>query len=113
MAHTVRPTTGVVAEHPAVPDAVTLLAYGEFDADNSDEIATAVQDALAAGRHAITVDLQHVGFISAATVRTLLTCRAVAVADGGSLRVVNAGGIVARVLDLTVSQDDLRPAGRR
>jgi anti-anti-sigma regulatory factor len=42
-----------------------------------------------------------VRLMDASTVRVLLECRHAAIAAGGDLRVVGAGGVVRRVLELT------------
>jgi anti-anti-sigma factor len=91
-------------------ETVTLLAHGEFDCDNCDRITAYVHDALAAGRSTIIFDFRHVTFLDAATIRTLLAARAAAMAAGGSLRIVNAGRLVSRVLDITGTRAALCPA---
>ena len=86
---------------------VRLAGHGELDCDTRDEIIAAVQEELAAGRNVITMDLRDVTFLDAGAVRALESCRNLAVAAGGDVRMVNAIGVVARVLDLTIG-----PGGR-
>ncbi|WP_161952738.1 STAS domain-containing protein [Actinoplanes sp. TFC3] len=90
----------LLAPDPADPRAVRVLAGGAFDRSSCHQLTTAVRDALAVGSDCIVVDVEHVTSIDASTIRALLTCRDLAVAAGGSLRVVKDSGIVARVLDI-------------
>lgn len=94
---------GIVAHEMADLCAVRLAASGEFDRDNHGDIAVAVLQALAGGRRSVVLDFGGVTFIDAAAVRTLVTCQDLALAGGGSLEIVNATGIVARVLDITAA----------
>ncbi|XVU28885.1 STAS domain-containing protein [Actinoplanes sp. CA-054009] len=109
MAATAEP--GVIVHEPVTRHAATLHAYGEFDRDNRERLATAVGLELVAGRREITLDLRHLVFIDAATTATLIACRARIGAEGAGLRIVNARGIVARVLDLTEIPHVRGPAG--
>ncbi|SNY61178.1 STAS domain-containing protein [Paractinoplanes atraurantiacus] len=92
---------GVIIHEPVTPRAATLHAHGEFDRDNCDRFATAVYVELAAGRRVIDMNMRHLDFIDAACVATLLDCRARAFAVGAELRIGEAAGIVAQILDIT------------
>ena len=98
-----------------------LRAAGEFDRDSCDQFGAAVRVALAGFCREIVVDLAEVTFVDARTVRTLLACHRSAGDHGCDLCVVNATGVVARVLELTGARTELSgvaelsppPAGRR
>ncbi|GAB2581214.1 hypothetical protein Aab01nite_58220 [Paractinoplanes abujensis] len=98
-----------LAPDPADTRAVPIMAGGAFDRSSRLQLTAAVRDALAIGTHHVVVDVEHATSIDAATIGALLTCRALALAAGGSLSVVNDNGIVAQVLDLTGTRRSLCP----
>lgn len=78
---------------------VVALA-GECDLSVSDELTGALLGALGEGRE-VVVDLAALRFLDSSGVHGLVTAYHAAKRDGVALRVVNAGGAVADVLDLT------------
>ena len=78
-----------------------LAAVGAFDQDNHHEIVEAVHRAIIGGHLRVTIDFREVTFIDAGTVRVLVSCRTLATAYGGDLRVINATGLPAFVLEAT------------
>ncbi|MET0416991.1 MAG: anti-sigma factor antagonist [Actinoplanes sp.] len=84
-------------------DGVTRLRVrGELDRDVSEALTAVIGDA--AEQYGVTeliVDLEEVTFLAAAGLHGLVLGRAVAVRRGYPYRVVNARGIVRRVLEIT------------
>ncbi|WP_433299218.1 STAS domain-containing protein [Actinoplanes sp. CA-030573] len=102
-------STRVLAPDPADARAVRVLAGGAFDRSSCHQLTTAVRGALSVGSPHIVVDVEHVTLMDSASIRALLACRGLALAAGGSLRVANDSGIVARVLDITDARRLLCP----
>jgi anti-anti-sigma factor len=91
----------IIARTVVIGDSARLVACGELDRDNQEQISAAVRRELAAGRNVITVDLRDVTFLDAGALRTLVACRDLAVGAGRRMPVINATGLVALVLELT------------
>jgi anti-sigma B factor antagonist len=87
-------TTSAQANHTVV-----ALA-GECDLSVSAELTSALLGALGEGRE-VVVDLAALQFLDSSGVHGLVTAYHAAKKDGVPLRLVNAGGVVADVLDLT------------
>jgi anti-anti-sigma factor len=86
---------------------VVALA-GECDLSVRDELTSALLGAVGEGRE-VVVDMGALRFLDSSGVHGLITAYHAAKRDGVPLHVVNAGGIVADVLDLTGVADLLRP----
>ena len=81
--------------------AVELVVTGRLDAETATELARAVEEELRRGRHAITLDLDAVGFLSSAGIRVLFEMHRSAQSAGGSCLVATASEPVRKVLELT------------
>ncbi|WP_433796559.1 STAS domain-containing protein [Actinoplanes sp. CA-252034] len=94
-------TSFAVTAHDVGAGRIWLAVSGEIDQDTGGEFADLI--ASVAGQDGVTeviVDLEHVIFLAAAGIRALLRGRAAASAAGRVFWVVNAGGIVRRVLEI-------------
>lgn len=82
------------------PSTVCLAPQGEIDLASRGVLNDAIMAALSADPHpaALVVDLTDVGFCDCSGVRVLLRGRAAAGDAGIAFRVVNAHGVVLRVL---------------
>ena len=81
---------------------------GSVDLATSDGLVEVVRRLLAdGGEQAIIVDLAGVGFLDSSGVRALLVAQRDTVAQGGSLSVCGARGIVADVLRITAVDETL------
>ncbi|MEJ3744452.1 STAS domain-containing protein [Actinomycetes bacterium KLBMP 9797] len=82
------------------PSTVGLTPHGEIDLASRGVLNDAIMAALSADPPpaALVVDLADVGFCDCSGVRVLLRGRAAARAAGIDFRVVNAHGVVLRVL---------------
>jgi anti-sigma B factor antagonist len=89
--------------------AVVALA-GECDLAVRDELAAALQAAVR-DAHVVVVDLAELRFLDSSGVHGLITAHHAARDKGGHLYVVNSGGSVATVLDITGIGALLSPAG--
>src|SRR5690349_6224556 len=79
-----------------------LAVAGEIDADVSDALAAVIAEV--AGRadvRELVVDLHQVSFLAAAGLHAIVAGREAALREGCGFRVVNARGIVTRVLRIT------------
>jgi anti-sigma B factor antagonist len=99
-------TTSVDGQRAAV-----VLA-GECDLSARDDCTTVLLSAVGAAP-TVVVDLGAVTFLDSSGVHALITAHHAALARGGRLSVVNAGGVVAHVLDLTGVGGLLSPDGAR
>jgi anti-anti-sigma factor len=87
----------------------TLVALvGECDLSVCDELTTALLGAVGEGRE-VVVDMGALRFLDSSGLHGLVTAYHAAKRDGVPLHVVNAGGVVADVLDLTGVADLLGP----
>ncbi|WP_203989483.1 STAS domain-containing protein [Virgisporangium aurantiacum] len=84
-----------------------LRAVGAFDMSNRGILDEAICTAARASPKIIEIDLGDVRFIDAGVVRVLMERRAALAADGCVLRVVDATGLPAMVLDLTRTRNEL------
>jgi anti-sigma B factor antagonist len=80
---------------------VEVSARGEIDIRYADELADALRAAatLSQVRH-VTVDLAQITFLDSTGIGALVAARRHAADRGASFRIVNAHGIVARVLSV-------------
>jgi anti-anti-sigma factor len=84
------------------PGAARLAVAGEIDADVSDALTAIIAEAAGrAGVPELVVDLHRVSFLAAAGVHALVAGREAALREECGFRVVNAHGIVERVLRIT------------
>ena len=67
-----------------------------------DDLRQTIDDLLSRGRARIVLDLERVKFIDSAGLGELVACRQRAVALGGDIRILHAGGKVEQVLVLTL-----------
>ena len=81
-------------------DRTVVALAGECDLSVSGELTSALLGALGEGRE-VVVDLAALQFLDSSGVHGLVTAYHAAKRDGVPLRLVNAGGVVADVLDLT------------
>jgi anti-sigma B factor antagonist len=86
---------------------VVALA-GECDLSVCDELTTALLGAVGEGRE-VVVDMGELSFLDSSGVHGLVTAYHAAKREGVPLHVVNAGGVVADVLDLTGVAELLGP----
>ncbi len=84
----------------AEPGRVTLFLTGDCDLTARDRLTAALLDAVSRSR-AVFVDVSAVGFLDSTGVHALVTAHHAAQGRGGRLYVLNAGGPVAAVLELT------------
>ncbi|AEV83151.1 hypothetical protein ACWT_2129 [Actinoplanes sp. SE50] len=103
------PSVRLLVADPADPHVARVEARGSFDRGSCHQLTAAVEQALSTGRHTLVIVVRHIIDLDAATIRALLTCRELALTGGGSLRVVNDSGIVARLLDLSDTRRLLCP----
>ena len=79
----------------------TVRLSGEFDLGASNDLRDAVLEAVTAGDHTrVAVDLTDVKFIDSETIRVLLEGYTAAQHQGLSYQLINAHGLVLRVLDV-------------
>jgi anti-sigma B factor antagonist len=88
-----------VTTSPQADRTVVALA-GECDLSVAEELTSALLGALGEGRE-VVVDLAALQFLDSSGVHGLVTAYHAAKRDRVPLRLVNAGGVVADVLDLT------------
>jgi anti-anti-sigma factor len=92
-------------------DTVRLDVVGEIDEEVTDYLTATIRDT--AGQDGVTyvvVDLRGVTFLAAAGIRSLLQGRAEALRRGCTYRVINADGLVHRVLRITGTAELLSPS---
>jgi len=94
------------------PGRLVVALAGECDLAGRDELA-AVLLAAVDRTSVVFVDLAGLTFIDSSGVHGLVTAYHAARQTGGRLYVINAGGTVAEVLDLTGIGDLLRPPADR
>jgi len=88
---------------------VTVALAGEFDLENVETLRAALVAAVADPQAlAVLVDLAGVGFIDSSAVGALILGYRQASARPLPYRVVNAQGVVARILDITGTAELLR-----
>jgi anti-sigma B factor antagonist len=87
---------------------VVVSLAGECDLAARDELKTALLTAVERSP-VVVVDLSAVSFLDSSGVHGLVTAYHAARKDSGQLYVVNAGGVVADLLDLTGVADLLGP----
>lgn len=97
-----------VSRH-VVNDAVVRIAVaGEIDLSTCDSVASAIQDVVTADRAAeLIVDLDQVTFLDSTGVRVLVAGQRLARQHGSAYLVINARGIVHRVLEVSGVLDAL------
>jgi anti-anti-sigma factor len=78
----------------------TLVLRGEADLASRAEFEALVAEVLAADAPAIVVDVQRLQYLESACLRRLLHAHSAAEADGRTLVVHGANGIVRRVLEV-------------
>lgn len=84
-----------------------IHASGELDASTVPELERVLQPVLASQRSA-TLDLASVSFVDSSGLRVIVRAANVLEDDGANLRVANASGAVARVLEVTGLLERLR-----
>jgi anti-sigma B factor antagonist len=87
---------------------VVVSLAGECDLSVRDELTTALLAAVGTSRM-VVVDLGALSFLDSSGLHGLVTAYHAAQRDRGHLYVVNAGGVVADLLDLTGVADLLSP----
>ena len=91
-----------VTKHDAGAGVSRLAVTGEVDEDTADGLTVLMMNAAEqVAVSEIVVDLRQVTFLAAAGVRALMRGRDAAAALGHGFRVVNASGIVLRVLRIS------------
>jgi len=101
-------TPFAVTKHVDGAGVSRLLVAGELDQDTGDTLTSLIVNAAEQhGVSTVVVDLRQATFLAAAGVRALLRGHDAAVRMGRAFRVVNATGIVHRVLELTGVQETL------
>jgi anti-sigma B factor antagonist/stage II sporulation protein AA (anti-sigma F factor antagonist) len=108
------PTRLRVRQNPDREGCVRVILTGEIDMSNVDTLAEALAAAPATA-HSLVVDLADVTFLDSTGIAALLSAHRRAGASGRTLTVVNAQGMVRRVLDITgvypaLTGKDMRPA---
>ena len=89
-----------------------LKLKGRMDATWSDHVARALSDCVRAGQHNVVVDMAEVEYISSAGIRILVLYARQLSAIRGRFGVINASGIVQKVLELAgLDELLLAPAG--
>jgi anti-sigma B factor antagonist len=84
------------------PSAMTLAVCGELDVATVDRFGVALDLSLARpGIRWVTLDLRELSFLDSTGIARLVAARATASAVGARLTVVNATGMVRRVLEVT------------
>ena len=78
-----------------------IVAHGVLDFGFTEHLTGVLAAALAEHPSYVVLDLGDVWLIDAGVVRVLIAFQARATAIGSDLRIVNAGGVVRRVLELT------------
>jgi anti-sigma B factor antagonist len=92
---------------------VTVLLFGDCDLNARDQLTAVLLDAVSRAK-AVFVDVSRVAFFDSTGVHALVTAHHAARRRDGRLYVVNAGGPVAAVLELTGLDALLQaPAGER
>ena len=84
-----------------------IHAAGAFDLSNRRLLGDAIRTAAGNAPTVIEIDLGGVRFMDAGVIRILLGYRDQLHGIGCALRIVNANGLPARVLDLTRTRADL------
>jgi anti-sigma B factor antagonist len=79
---------------------VTVILFGNCDLNARDQLTEVLLDAVGRAK-AVFVDVSRVGFFDSTGVHALVTAHHAAQRRDGRLYVVNAGGAVAAVLELT------------
>lgn len=89
---------------------------GDLDMSTAESLVDTVTGVVAgAGALAVNLDLSGLGFLDSSGIRALLRARRAVVAQGGSLTVSGARGLVAEVLHITAVEELLgitTPPGR-
>ena len=81
--------------------AVMVKLEDELCLDTAPPVASALATAISCGAERVVVDLDHVSLLSAVGLRVLVEAAQDLSASGRSLALVNAHGIVKRVLEIT------------
>jgi anti-sigma B factor antagonist len=105
---------GFEVKTSAQANRTVVAVAGECDLAVCGEFTSALLGAVGEGRE-VVVDMGELRFLDSSGVHGLVTAYQAAKRDGVRLHVVNAGGVVADVLDLTGVGDLLGPPldGRR
>ena len=82
-------------------DALILYLVGRFDANWSQHVGDALEDAVRAGNHVIEINMAELTYISSAGLSTLVTYYSKLTKLGGAFRVTHANDNVEKVLKLT------------
>jgi anti-anti-sigma factor len=78
-----------------------IVAHGVLDFGFTEQLTGVLAATLAEHPAHVVLDLGDVWLVDAAVVRVLIAFSARATAVGSELRIVNAGGVVRRVLEIT------------
>jgi anti-anti-sigma factor len=84
----------------AGPGRVTVILAGDCDLSARDQLTAVLLDAVSQTK-SVFVDVSEVGFFDSTGLHALVTAHHAAQRRDGRLYVVNAGGLVAAVLELT------------
>jgi anti-sigma B factor antagonist len=82
------------------PGRITVILAGDCDLTVRDQLTTVLLDAVNQAR-SVFVDVAGVGFFDSTGVHALVTAHHAARERNGRLYVINAGGLVAAMLELT------------
>ena len=96
------------ARTSAGPGRIVVALSGECDLAAREELTSTLLNAVADSPE-VVVDVGAVTFLDSSGVHGLVTAHRAARLDGRRLYLVNAGGMVADVLDITGVADLLRP----
>ena len=114
-----RPTSFAAAESRDRHGVIRLRVRGDIDLSSRDRLGTLLMVAIASDAVEVCVDLADVEFLDCSGIGALVIGRITAAWTGCRFRVVNATGVVARVLDATGMAEALdcdpriRSTGRR
>jgi anti-anti-sigma factor len=84
----------------AGPGRFTVILAGDCDLTVRDQLTAVLLDAVSQAK-SVFVDVSAVGFFDSSGLHALVTAHRAALRRDGRLYVVNAGGLVAAVLELT------------
>jgi anti-sigma B factor antagonist len=90
---------GMTADHGG--DMVVLRLHGELDMAGAPELLTRVGELVGAGSSRVLVDLTELSFCDSAGLNAFIRGDRLATRAGGWLRLTNARGHVARVIELS------------
>lgn len=90
-----------ITQEPIDDGDIRLVLSGEFDLDARDALLTSLLEAVRTCARCVVVDLDQVTFFDSGSIGTLVRGWSAARDTARSLEVVNAHGVVQRVLEVT------------